>query len=266
MRIQLALPVLATCLAAAVMPGAALAQETTDGLAGADVDTLRSEIGQRYDAALAATLDPAVINADDPRYTWASEAKVQCGIALGYLKSSTRDQTSISKCQTAYAMMTRQPALAAAPPPPPPPPQACPGDLPGMIFFDWDSDVPPVDGGQTAEFVARNAGPCGWTSFGATGHADRSGSDTAPSWACAGEVTASRSDAVARSVNLRMWTPDYLTVISTRRFCGSRTPSAVGTRGCSSPRASVVIDARGMPAEARRLATASARRRDSSTL
>jgi outer membrane protein OmpA-like peptidoglycan-associated protein len=177
MRIQLALPVLATCLAAAALPGTAWAQGNTDGLAGADIDTLRSEIGQRYDAALAATLDPAVINADDPRYTWASEAKAQCGIALGFLKSSTRDQTSIAKCQMAYDMMTRQPAPQAAPPPPPPPPQACAGDLPGMIFFDFDSAVPPAESGQTADFVARNAGPCGWSNFAVTGHADRSGSD-----------------------------------------------------------------------------------------
>jgi outer membrane protein OmpA-like peptidoglycan-associated protein len=46
-----------------------------------------------------------------------------------------------------------------------------------MIFFDFDSAVPPADAGQTAEFVARNAGPCGWSNFGVTGHADRSGGD-----------------------------------------------------------------------------------------
>lgn len=235
MRIQLALPVLATCLAAAVMPGAALAQETTDGLAGADVDTLRSEIGQRYDAALAATLDPAVINADDPRYTWASEAKVQCGIALGYLKSSTRDQTSISKCQTAYAMMTRQPALAAAPPPPPPPPQACPGDLPGMIFFDWDSDVPPVDAGQTAAFVARNAGPCGWSSFGATGHADRSGSD-----AYNVELSRRRAEAVA-SLLASAGIPRASITTDARGEEQPRVPTADGVREPQNRRVEITV-------------------------
>jgi outer membrane protein OmpA-like peptidoglycan-associated protein len=160
------------------VPGIAQAQANTNNLAGADVGTLRSEIGQRYDAALAATLDPTVVNADDSRYTWASEAKVQCGIALGYLKSSTRDATSISKCQMASDMMTRQPAPQVAPPPPPLSTQACRGDLPGMIFFDFDSAVPPADVGQTADFVSRNAGPCGWSNFTVTGHADRSGSDS----------------------------------------------------------------------------------------
>jgi outer membrane protein OmpA-like peptidoglycan-associated protein len=47
-----------------------------------------------------------------------------------------------------------------------------------MIFFDFDSAVPPADVGQTADFVSRNAGPCGWSNFTVTGHADRSGSDS----------------------------------------------------------------------------------------
>ena len=201
MRIQLALPVLATCLAAAVMPGAALAQETTDGLAGADVDTLRSEIGQRYDAALAATLDPA----------------------------------GISKCQTAYAMMTRQPALAAAPPPPPPPPHACPGDLPGMIFFDWDSDVPPVDAGQTAAFVARNAGPCGWSSFGATGHADRSGSD-----AYNVELSRRRAEAVA-SLLASAGIPRASITTDARGEEQPRVPTADGVREPQNRRVEITV-------------------------
>ena len=235
MRIQLALPVLATCLAAAVMPGAALAQETTDGLAGADVDTLRSEIGQRYDAALAATLDPAVINADDPRYTWASEAKVQCGIALGYLKSSTRDQTSISKCQTAYAMMTRQPALAAAPPPPPPPPQACPGDLPGIDRRHIGIPIEENHAGQTAAFVARNAGPCGWSSFGATGHADRSGSD-----AYNVELSRRRAEAVA-SLLASAGIPRASITTDARGEEQPRVPTADGVREPQNRRVEITV-------------------------
>ena len=93
---RLALPLLVTCLAA--LPGTAWAQD--------DTDSLRSEIQQHYDAALVMTLDQAIVRANDPRYTWASEAKVQCGIALGYLKSNTRDETSIGKCRTAAELMT----------------------------------------------------------------------------------------------------------------------------------------------------------------
>jgi outer membrane protein OmpA-like peptidoglycan-associated protein len=164
MKTHLGLPVLATCLVAA-MPATAWAQDDEE-----------AQVQQRYDAALAATLDPAVVNANDARYTWASEAKVQCGIALGYFKSDTRDETSIAKCNSAYEMMLRRPA-PPAPPPPPPPPQACPRDLPGMVFFDWDSAELPADARQTVQFVASNAPRCNWRNITVTGHADKSGSN-----------------------------------------------------------------------------------------
>lgn len=160
-----------TCLAA--LPGTAWAQDLTSI---DDEDTLQSELQQRYDAALGLTLDPAIIRANDPRYTWANEAKVQCAIALGYLKSDTRDEDSIRKCQTAAEMMRRLPA----PPPPlpaPTPPPACPRQNPGMVFFEWDSAEVPADARQTIEFVARNAAPCGWRNFDVVGHADRSGTN-----------------------------------------------------------------------------------------
>lgn len=167
MKTYLGLPVLATCLVAA-MPATALAQDDEE-----------SQIQQHYDAALAATLDPAIARANDPRYIWASEAKVQCGIALGFFKSDTRDETSISKCNFAYDMMQRRPA--PPPPPvviaPPPVPQPCPQQLPGMVFFDWDSAELPADARQTVEFVSSNAARCNWRNITVTGHADKSGSN-----------------------------------------------------------------------------------------
>ena len=164
MKTHLGLPVLATCLVAA-MPGTAWAQDDQEG-----------QIQQRYEAALAATLDPAIVSANDTRYTWASEAKVQCGIALGYFESGTRDETSISKCNMAYDMMLRRPA-PPPPAPPPPPPQACPNQLPGMVFFDWDSAELPADARQTVQFVVTNAPRCNWRNITVTGHADKSGSN-----------------------------------------------------------------------------------------
>lgn len=163
MKTHLRLPVFATCLIVA-LPGTAWAQDGEE-----------SQIQQRYDAALAATLDPALVSADDTRYTWGSEAKVQCGIALGYFKSGTRDETSISKCNMASEMMLRRPAPPAPPPPPPPPPQACPSELPGMVFFDWDSAEVPADARQTVQFVSTNAARCNWRNITVTGHADKSG-------------------------------------------------------------------------------------------
>lgn len=148
-------------------------------LASLNGDALRTALEQRYEAALAETRDPAIVNADDPRYLWASEAKAQCGIAIGFMKSSTRDAVSIGKCAVASDYMTRAPAprIAMGPPPPPPPRVDCTSNAPGLIFFDFDSADVPADARQTVQFVSQNAVPCGWHNFDVVGHADRAGSD-----------------------------------------------------------------------------------------
>lgn len=142
-----------------------------------DRDTLRGEVQQRYDAALAITVDPSIVSADDPRYIWASEAKVQCGIALGYLKSNTRDETSLSKCYSASDRMTQVPREAVVQAPEAPA-AVCNREAPGLIFFDFDSAVPGSDAVQIVEYVTANAEPCGWSSFNVVGHADRAGSNS----------------------------------------------------------------------------------------
>ncbi len=165
----------AIAVAATAAPG--FAQDSS--LSGLDLNSLRSEIQQRYDAGLALSADPAVVSANDSRYVWANEAKVQCGIALGYLKSSTRDETSIGKCELAARLMNRVP-MPMTPPPPivaAPPPEVCNQKLPGIVFFEFDSASPPADANQTIEFVSRNAAACNWTAFDVTGHTDRSGSN-----------------------------------------------------------------------------------------
>jgi hypothetical protein len=55
----------------------------------------------------------------------------------------------------------------------------------------------------------------------------------------------------------------YGNMISTRRFCGSRTPGAVGTRGSFMPRPVTTISLRGTPRRSRAAATALARRSES---
>ena len=165
-------------LAAAVWAVPAQAQDNT--LAGLDIGSLRGEIQQRYDAALALSTDPSIVAADNSRYVWANEAKAQCGIALGYLKSSTRDETSIGKCEMAARLMNRVPTPYVAPPPPvvsAPPPEVCSQRLPGIVFFEFDSATPPADANQTIEFVSRNAAACRWTAFDVIGHTDRAGSN-----------------------------------------------------------------------------------------
>src|SRR3546814_19729758 len=117
---------------------AAMAQGSdADALMALDVDSLRGEIRNRFDGALAASNNPSIIAADDTRYVWAIEAKAQCGIALGYLKSSTKDPVSVGKCAHAYQMMQY---VAAPPPhttPPPPPPPSALGHAPERQKAGW---------------------------------------------------------------------------------------------------------------------------------
>lgn len=153
------------------------------GLMAMDLSALQGEIQSRYDAGLAASLDQSLIAANDARYIWALETKVQCGIALGFLKSSTRDESSIRNCDRAAWMMTYRPApvrVAAAVAPPPPPPQIpaiCNDDVIAIVFFEFDSAVVSTEAGQTLDSVATNIRTCGWRRLSLAGHADQAGTD-----------------------------------------------------------------------------------------
>src|SRR4029077_10288147 len=78
-----------------------------------------------------------------------------------------------------------------------------------------------------------------------------------------------RGSAAVRGSAGAAWAPAvsvetaYGKTISTRRFCGSRTPSAVGTRWSFLPRPLTAIACRATPLRASALATLLARRSDS---
>lgn len=195
LRTKTALVSALTIMSAAASSGVA-AQDLSGDLASSDTDTLRSAIQTRYDAALAATNSEGVVSANDSRYVWASEAKVQCGVALGYLKSSTRDETSIGKCDYAYQRMTFVPAPPPPPvvqaPPTPAPRAECTAVEPTLVFFDWDSTVARGDAEQTIRTVAETADRCGWDAFRVVGHTDLSGSN-----AYNDELSMRRAEAIA---------------------------------------------------------------------
>lgn len=151
-------------------------------------DAIRPEIEQRYSDAVAATLAPEIVHANDPRYTWASEAKVACGIAIGFLKTKTVDEENINKCDEFARRMKiiptpyKEPAPRPLPPPPPrprpaPPAPACTIELPVKIYFDFDVDTPSSDASAVVSKVVQSMATCKWTGLTITGHADRSGSD-----------------------------------------------------------------------------------------
>ena len=156
-------------------PGSAYAQ----ALADQPIDQVRTEVQTRYDAALALTTDRSVVAANSNVYTWASEAKVQCGIAKGFLKSGNKDPESLRRCDFAYGMMRNQPPPAPEAPlvPPAPPSENCPPEVASTFYFDWDSTVAPADASQSVAFMAENRTRCGWRSFTVVGHTDRSGPD-----------------------------------------------------------------------------------------
>jgi len=155
------------------------AQGSSGDLMALDGSALRGEIQSRYDEALGLTNDPAIIAGDNNRFTWASQAKAQCGIALGFLKSDTKDPVSIGKCADAAMRMRMVPpaVVVVAPPPPVERPEACSQPMAGIVFFDWDSSVLPESAGQTLDSVVNYTKLCGWNRLVVTGHTDRSGSD-----------------------------------------------------------------------------------------
>lgn len=166
---------------AATVPHTAMAQALT---VDQSTSTLRKEVKSRYDAALSRSTDTSVVAANSAIHTWASDAKVQCGIALGFLKSGTKDADSLRRCDFAYGMMNNAPppasppvATVAPPPPPPPPADNCPPDVAATFFFDFNSVTPSSDAQASAAFMAENRARCSWRNFTVVGHTDRAGSD-----------------------------------------------------------------------------------------
>lgn len=151
-------------------------------LTSMSVRDLRPEVQRRYDEALAATTNPSVLASLGSNYMYASEAKVWCGIATGFLKNSIRDKESLTRCEKYHRLMNgAEPSapVVAMPEPPPPRPRtaACDSPLAATLFFDWDSVVLPANSDETLAFVTQNKAACGWNSFTVIGHTDRSGSD-----------------------------------------------------------------------------------------
>ncbi len=74
---------------------------------GRDLSLLRKEVVSRMEQAIAVADDPQWISSTRPVFVWASEAKVACGKAYGYLQSGWRDQDYLAKCDCFHAKMLR---------------------------------------------------------------------------------------------------------------------------------------------------------------
>lgn len=72
-----------------------------------DVVFLTKEVVSRMEHAIAVADDPRWISSTRPTFVWASETKVACGKAYGYLQSGWRDEDYLAKCDCFHARMLR---------------------------------------------------------------------------------------------------------------------------------------------------------------
>lgn len=224
---------LGVALAAACWPGLAMAQTgSAEDLLALDREDLQEQIETRYDAALALTLDQAVVSADSNRFMWASQAKAQCGIALGFLKSGTKDPVSVGKCVDAHNRLQVQQVTFA--PPPPPPPVPC-NTGPFIVFFDWDRSDITSEAATTLDSMAANFPACGNAGVNISGYTDRSGSD-----AYNQGLSERRAEAVRQYLGSRTVPAGSMT---TRGFGESspRVPTADGVRELQNRRVEISV-------------------------
>lgn len=87
----------ATAYCAVVQPASILAIESDNDL--------YAEIGRMMEEAVNVANSSAWINSQRHAFTWASEAKVACGKAYGYMKYDYRDEDTINKCECFYERM-----------------------------------------------------------------------------------------------------------------------------------------------------------------
>ena len=70
-----------------------------------NVAELKSEVVRLMDESIAVAGSSEWINSSRPVFVWASEAKVACGKAYGYLKTKYRDEDYINKCECFHSRM-----------------------------------------------------------------------------------------------------------------------------------------------------------------
>ncbi|MBZ9995278.1 MULTISPECIES: hypothetical protein [unclassified Mesorhizobium] len=66
---------------------------------------LTTQVVKLMDESSAVASSPEWINSSRPVFVWASEAKVACGKAYGYLKTNYRDEDYLNKCECFHDRM-----------------------------------------------------------------------------------------------------------------------------------------------------------------
>jgi hypothetical protein len=78
---------------------------TSNLLLTEDSVELKSEVVRLMDEAIAVANSSEWIYSGRPAFVWASEAKVACGKAYGYLQTSYRDEDYLNKCECFHSRM-----------------------------------------------------------------------------------------------------------------------------------------------------------------
>jgi hypothetical protein len=68
---------------------------------------LKEDVVKLMNEAVSVADDSQWISSRRPAFTWASEAKVACGKAYGYLKADYRDEDTLNKCECFHARMVQ---------------------------------------------------------------------------------------------------------------------------------------------------------------
>lgn len=223
---------LALAITASFMWPAMAAAQASEDLISLDRASLEDAVQERYDAALALTTDQTVIAANTSQFMWASQAKNQCGIALGFLKSGTKDPVSVGKCADAASRMRG--AVIAAAPPEGPPPQPC-NTGPYIVFFDWDQWAITEEAVQILDSAISANAACSNAPINIAGYADRSGSDSYNQALSARRAEAARAFMTSRNVGA--------TAITTEAFGENnpRVPTADGVRELQNRRVEITF-------------------------
>ncbi|RVD15441.1 MULTISPECIES: hypothetical protein [unclassified Mesorhizobium] len=66
---------------------------------------LKQEVVKLMDESVAVANSSEWINSSRPVFVWASEAKVACGKAYGYLKTNYKDEDYLNKCECFHDRM-----------------------------------------------------------------------------------------------------------------------------------------------------------------
>ncbi len=80
---------------------------TSNLLLTQDQSTLTSEVVRLMDEAIAVAASDQWVYSSRPAFVWASEAKVACGKAYGYLQSNYRDADNINRCECFHSRMVQ---------------------------------------------------------------------------------------------------------------------------------------------------------------